>query len=399
MHFDTDHANVQVTGMQSGGNNVEGLSIEASEGPFLVQNSAFCSNSLVPGSKTGNINIADSSDVTLTGNTFYGGAPEQVYIEGAGRAGTNWEQPTVPLVRFNQHLTQTGNTFTGTADQLGFYTYYKNSPSCSVPITNMWQTFGGTFSSQSNTWGDTAATNSSFPFFNAAILDGTVSLSAWQSGIGQDTNSQFVPEASAPSQCELPKPDAPDFWLVLGPRGGAAAIVPQAGGPAIQVPINLVSVGFTGSVSLSFDTTQAAGSTVSGVSGSFSPQNLSLAPTDAPTPLPSTLTITTTSATPNGFYPLTVTATDGKGMTRTATFFLQVGSPSALQFTGNDDDPGRDLLNLSNPHRRFERQSLRRTGRHLSNRDRNRFRTVLSGCALLHADRFQARQHRVFRRT
>lgn len=339
VHFDTDHANDQVTGMLSGGNNVEGLSIEASEGPFTVKNSAFCSNSLVPASKTGNINISDSSNVTLTGNTFYGGAPEQVYIVGAGRAGTNWEQPTVPLVRFNQNLTQTGNTFTGTAGQLGFYTYYKDAPSCSVPIADMWQTFGGTFSSSSNTWGDTAASNSSFDFFNAAVIsDTSVPLSTWQSappkGIGQDTNSQFVSDAAAPAQCTLPNPDIADFWLVLGPRGGAAAIAQTAGGPAIQIPLDLVSLGFTGSVSLSLDTTQEDGSAIAGVSGSFSPATISLTPSNPLTPIPSTLTIATTSSTPNGFYPLTVTATDGKSLTRTATFFVQVGSPSALQFGG-----------------------------------------------------------------
>ena len=142
------------------------------------------------------------------------------------------------------------------------------------------------------------------------------------------------PQLRPRQQCALPKPDIADVWLVLGPRGGAAAITPEAGGPAIQVPVNLVSVGFTGSVSLSLDTTQADGSPVTGVSGTFSPANVSLSPGAPLTPIPSTLTIATTSATPNGFYPLTVTATDGKSMTRTATFFVQVGSPSALQFGG-----------------------------------------------------------------
>ena len=115
----------------------------------------------------------------------------------------------MPLVRFNQNLMQTGNTFTGTANQLGFYTYYRETPSCSVPITNMWQTFASTFSSQSNTWGDTVATNSNFPFFQAAILNGTVPLSTWQSpppqGVGQDTNSQFLPKAPSPQQCARPQ--------------------------------------------------------------------------------------------------------------------------------------------------------------------------------------------------
>jgi hypothetical protein len=128
----------------------------------------------------------------------------------------------------------------------------------------------------------------------------------------------------------MPKQDNTDFWLVLGPRGGAAAIIPQAGGPAIDVPVYLVSLGFTGSVTLSLDTTQPDGSPATGVAGSFSAGSLALSPGNPLTPIPSTLTITTTSSTPNGFYPLTVTATDNKSLTRTATFFVQVGSPSSL---------------------------------------------------------------------
>jgi hypothetical protein len=202
----------------------------------------------------------------------------------------------------------------------------------------MWQTFGSTFSSQSNTWGDTAAADESFPFFDASILGGTVPLSKWQSappdGVGQDSSSKFVPKASAPAQCAPPKPDIPDFWLVLGPRQGAAVIVPQAGGAAAQVSLNLVSLGFTGTVSLTLDTTQAGGSGVSGVSGSFSPAKVSLTPGSPLAPVSSTLTIATTSSTPDGFFPLTVTATDGQSLTRTGTLFLQVGVPSALQLRG-----------------------------------------------------------------
>jgi hypothetical protein len=144
-----------------------------------------------------------------------------------------------------------------------------------------------------------------------------------------------VPGAPVPSQCALPKPDIADFWLVLGPRGGAAAIIPQAGGPAIDVPVYLVSLGFTGTVTLSLDTTQPDGAPATGVAGSFGAGSLALLPGNPLTPLPSTLTITTTASTPNGFYPLTVIATDGKSLTRTATFFVQVGSPSSLALVGN----------------------------------------------------------------
>jgi len=340
IHFDTDNANDQVTSLQAGGNNLEGLLVEASEGPFSVQGSTFCSNSLVPASKTGNVIVDDSSAVTLTGNTLYNSAPEQIYIEGQGRAGTNWEQPSAPLVRFNQNLTQTSNTITGTASQLGFYTSYTTAPSCSVAISNMWQTFGGTLSSQSNTWGDTAAASAAFPFFQAGILGNTpVPLSVWQSaspqGVGQDTQSTFVPQAPVPQQCSLPEPDAADFWLVVGPHTGAAAVVPTAGG-SIPVPIYLVSLGFSGSVSLSLDTTQQeGGSPVSGVSGVFSTPALTLSADSTLTPVPTTLTISTTASTPEGFYPLTITATDGSTTTRTGVVILQVGSPTALQLSGS----------------------------------------------------------------
>jgi hypothetical protein len=137
-----------------------------------------------------------------------------------------------------------------------------------------------------------------------ASRSGPPLASTWQSappqGVSQDTSSKFVAGASAPAACAVPTPDAPDFWLLLGPREGAAAIVPQAGGPATQVSINLVSVAFKGTVSLSLDTTQG-GTALTGVSGRRSPQQLSLTSTGPLTPVPTALTITTTSATPEGF--------------------------------------------------------------------------------------------------
>jgi hypothetical protein len=339
IHFDTDSASVQVSSLLSGGNNYEGLAVEASDGPFLVQNSFLCNNGVSAGAKLGNFYIDDSKSVTFTNNTVYNGGPEQVYILGNGRAGTNWEQPTIPLVRFNQGFTETNNTFFGTGSQLGFYTYYKSTPSCTVPISNMWQTFGSTFSSQSNTWGSSSASSAAYPFFAAAILgQGAVPLSTWQSppptGLGQDTSSTFVPHASAPAQCAMPNPDIPDFWVILGLPHGASAIIPQAGGPATQVQMSLFSLGFTGNVSLSLDTTQTDGSTVPGLTGTFSASSVSLSPANPPVPIPDTLTLTTTSATPDGYYPITVTATDGSSLTRTAMFFVQVGSPVALQMLG-----------------------------------------------------------------
>ncbi len=114
----------------------------------------------------------------------------------------------------------------------------------------MWKTFGGTLSSQSNTWGDTAASDASFPFFQAAILSGTVPLSAWQSGTGQDTQSTFVPRLTRPSNVPSLSPTLPDFWLVVAVRERARLPLSRLPAvPPIQVPLYLVSLGFTGNVS------------------------------------------------------------------------------------------------------------------------------------------------------
>ena len=137
----------------------------------------------------------------------------------------------------------------------------------------------------------------------------------------------LVDVAAAYASLPPPAPPQPDFAVSLSP----AAVTVRAGdATAFTVQVTPAD-GFTDEVALSL-----SGLDPEGVSRTFAPQVL-------PGGGSSTLTVGTTSATPAGSYPFSVTATDGT-RTRTADGVLTVTAPPPpplfFSTAGNTNPPG-----------------------------------------------------------
>src|SRR6185437_15064722 len=108
--FDTDNMNDTVSGAMLAGNLVDNLQLEASQGPFTIKNSSFCSGGV-------GVNLINSAGVALSRNHFYAnGGPisaqnGQLYLSGksGGRLVTNFETGAVTNV-YTSNATLTGNT-------------------------------------------------------------------------------------------------------------------------------------------------------------------------------------------------------------------------------------------------------------------------------------------------
>src|SRR5215472_15417231 len=108
VHWDTDNENVTATSMVAANNFLNGVFIEASEGPVTVSSSQFCANVY------SGVGLKDSPFVTLNGNSFYNNASNQIGIGGVsgGEFITNWQTgQTYDLI--TQNLTVTGNAVEG----------------------------------------------------------------------------------------------------------------------------------------------------------------------------------------------------------------------------------------------------------------------------------------------
>ena len=189
--------------------------------------------------------------------------------------------------------------------------------------------------------GDTAATNTSYPFFKAAALSSTpLSLAEWQAappeGSGQDQNSKFLAAPTPPPSCDLPAPDAPDFWAVVNPHDGVAPVIPKAGGAPLDVSVSAVGlINYTGTITFSLDTTQSGtGAALSGLTATFNPASVTVTAGSIPIPVVTILKIASTSSVADGTYPVTVVATDSESKTKTIGFNLQIGAPTKLAFVG-----------------------------------------------------------------
>ena len=312
IHFDTDNANFTVNSLTAVGN-ADAFLIEKSEGPATISNSHLCANSPFGQVYQGGITILDSTSLTYKNNTLYGNGSNQINFTGSagGFRVTNWETGQVYQL-VTENLTLQQNQVAGPSTAQVFSDSFLGGSD--------WTQLISTLSSDNNTWW--AGTNTT-AFTVPSPKATNINLDGWQGLTGQDVHSEWASVAS-PAACNV-QADTPDYMLLTRSIHGVTA------SPSGQAAFSLATLalgGMTGTVSLSVDGLSA----IPGASASFSPASVS-------TNGASTLTVTVSTTTPAGTYPVTVIANSGS-VTHTMTVSLIVPktsvrlSTTSLSFTG-----------------------------------------------------------------
>lgn len=256
LHFDTDNMNVTINGARLVDNLVENLQLEASQGPFTVENSSFC------GGGTG-INLINSGGVNITGNNFYDNGNTvgnllldqnaQVFLAGdvGARSVTNWQTGAVTGV-YTHDTKFEDNSFTAVGPtQLIFNTYLSGTD---------WAEFADTVHASGNHYYDASR---STPFG----LPGRkyTTLAGWKS-VTHDTSSGWTNAATVTENCTVPAPSYPDFSLSAHDAAAYIASFVMSSGK-LSIPLQVRSFNY-GTVRLSVS------GLPSGVSASFSQSTL-----------------------------------------------------------------------------------------------------------------------------
>jgi hypothetical protein len=297
LHFDTDNMNVTIDGAHLVHNLVENLQLEASQGPFTVENSSFCTGG------TG-INLINAADVTITNNHFYDNGNTvgnlvqdqnaQVFLAGkaGGRIVTNFQTGAETNV-YTSNTKMEDNTFTAVgAGQYVFNTYLSGED---------WSKFIDTLHSSDNEWYDSA---NSTPF---GLPDGQrTSFAGWKS-VADDTTSAWALSSEAAEDCGVPAPAYPDFGLYAHDNTSYVSSWVMSGGK-LSIPLQVRSFSY-GTVELSVS------GLPSGVSASFSPSTL----VDGS----STLTLSASSSAKSETVAITVFGISGSRV-HTITFWVAV---------------------------------------------------------------------------
>jgi Abnormal spindle-like microcephaly-assoc'd, ASPM-SPD-2-Hydin len=294
--WDTDQYNVTLNGMVSSGNITNGIQIEKSEGPFVINNSYVCNNNLLGDVQRGGIVVRNSELVSVTGSTLWGNSGIQMAIVGVsgGIPINNWETgQAYNLV--TKSMVTTGNAMSGTAPEIFSDSYLGGAD---------WTTFVTTLTSNLNSY--YAGSNSAWAI--PAPQTGTmVDLSSWQSTTGQDLLSSWK-STSAPSKCVL-SASVPDYWLTSLSYAGATV------DPSGHAYFDVNAFGFggiTGNIALTYDGV----SVVPGLTASYTAASI-------PTNGSSALVVTASPTTAPGTYPITILGNLGN-ITRTVTLSLTV---------------------------------------------------------------------------
>jgi hypothetical protein len=296
--WDTDNENVTFTGGVSAFNITNGIQIEKAEGPYTVSNNYVCYGNLLGIGQRGGIGVRNSEQLTFTGNVMYGSLINQFVVVGqpGGIEITNWETGQSYNL-LTEKLTMSTNTFNGTGTAAFSNSYLGGSD---------WTVFANSIKSNDNTFyssGDTTA------FVIPIPKSGTdLTLANWQSETGQDNNSSWK-STSAPSQCNV-SASSKNFWITSSTYDGAT--ITSSSQPATLAIGTFGLGGITGNISLSVDGV----SEVKGLSASFKTSTVGVTGTDV-------LTLTASSSTPKGTYPITILGTLGN-TTHTVTLSLVV---------------------------------------------------------------------------
>ncbi|MGA7622263.1 MAG: right-handed parallel beta-helix repeat-containing protein [Candidatus Acidiferrales bacterium] len=296
LHFDTDIRSITVDSLTSIDNLNGGIQLEADPGPVTLSGAEICGNNRMQGTYSGGVNITDSSYITVTNSTIYNNNSSQFMVWGrtGGIAVTNYQTGATSQV-YNQNFTFDSNTVEATGVQQLFQDSY---------LTQEWSRLASTLASDYNTWWNA----SNGPGFMVPVPAGHTSetFSGWKSLTAQDSHSVYAaPNTNPATACQATAATA-DYWFLV--NSGSNTVRP---GEKSAYILTVTPLDFTGTVSLKADASQIPDATTSWSTASISTSGSS------------TLTVTTSSSTPAGTYPLTMIANSGN-ITHTVTVSLVV---------------------------------------------------------------------------
>jgi Right handed beta helix region len=171
--LDSDNANVLIRGMVARNNLLDGLVLEASQGPTTIEDSRFCGN------RRG-VMGENAEGVVLRASTLYGNREWGILITGSEgpRAVTDWETGQV-MNLISRDWSLRWNVVTGTS---------ATQPLIGTSLTpaGSWGTFVDTLDSRSNTWRN-PETEDVFGVAGWVRVD----FQGWKEQTGQDSSSRF----------------------------------------------------------------------------------------------------------------------------------------------------------------------------------------------------------------
>jgi hypothetical protein len=334
IHWDTDNNTITADSVISSENLLSAAFSEKNEGPLTISNSYLCNGNPATGLNAMGFESRNSEFITLTGDVIANNV-DQIQVVGVagGILVTNWETGEVYNL-ITQNFTNSGNVIEGGNGQQLFVDGQLGGTD--------WTDFQTTLISDNNTWWD-ASNTKAFTVPTPSIWT-KEDYTTWLSTTGQDQNSVFAaPNGDPTGPCQL-TPDATDYWLTLpilnGISTGVQAV--SSGGAAVFTP-TVVPLGFSGKVTLSADGVQ----NIPGATSSWSATSINTAGS-------ANFTVTTSSSTPSGVYPVTIIANNGS-LTKALNVTLLVNTaaavtPTALNFSDQNlgDSSSPETVTLFN---------------------------------------------------
>jgi hypothetical protein len=290
-HFDTDNMDITVESLVSEHNLRTGAQVEASQGPVSFSNSTICNNNLQVQPYNGGLALVDAAYVSLTNSVLSNNGTSQIIILGntGGISVENYQTHDTSQV-YNQNFTADSNTIEGTGSQEVFRDSW---------LSQDWPRFKDSLASNYNTWWN-GSTNSPYTIPTTTTNQ---TFSNWKSDTSQDSHSTF---SSSSASCASTTPDTPDYWFVVNSGSNTVSPGSKSSFVLTSIPLN-----FSGELSLKADVSQVPDSSASWSTTSISSSGSA------------TLTISTSSSTPKGTYPVTMIANSGN-LTHTVTVSLVV---------------------------------------------------------------------------